>query len=266
MLSFQSTSRSSTAWLVFVRTIVLTWFLSLLVSSSAIPLGQDGTILRRDNATELVSRSDGPKLLRRMCQEGSGDGAACDAKVPGVDTCNTQIESFGTVAKVPDVFYTEAKGTTGSRIGKNEATQWGVCFFSEETQPWTKDSLKFAAWGRICDNKWVADTSFALSEALIEAEFPDDEEKYWKDSFLKNLSQAFAEKSQGDIYLVVRDTVAPDDKSWDTSQAWGGERLPFCSFKLSSTSLAVKKQMLHTPGGCHCCNRSEKTKANTTKS
>ena len=35
----------------------------------------------------------------------------------------------------------------------------------------------------------------------------------FQDMFLKNLSQAFAEVAQGDMYLVVKDSVASDDPS-----------------------------------------------------
>ena len=36
-------------------------------------------------------------------------------------------------------------------------------------------------------------------------EFPENVAKTFRDMFLKNLSQTFAEEAQGDVYLVVKD-------------------------------------------------------------
>lgn len=53
--------------------------------------------------------------------------------------------------------------------------------------------------------------------------FPKDEFAEWRDKWLKNIAQAYAQEAVGDIYLVVKASVTPDDISWDPDTAWGGK-------------------------------------------
>lgn len=53
---------------------------------------------------------------------------------------------------------------------------------------------------------------------------PAEDGAYYSDMFLKHLAQSFAELSTNDVYVVVKDTVAPDNRAWDPETAWGGER------------------------------------------
>ena len=41
------------------------------------------------------------------------------------------------------------------------------------------------------------------------------------DLFLKNLAQAFAEKSKGDVYVFIPQGELSGDQ-WDRDSAWGG--------------------------------------------
>ena len=140
--------------------------------------------------------------------------------VPGVDECRAAIRSKGLVETLPSVFY------TAYPLQLQAARQWAACFFTEASAP-TPEEYKFAVWGRLADPKWVSGNSFEISEAMYstDPEFPDDVVKTFSDMFLKNLSQAFAEEAQGDVYLVVKDNITPDNVSWDTAAAWGGKRM-----------------------------------------
>lgn len=140
--------------------------------------------------------------------------------IPGVDECRAAIRSKGLVETLPSVFY------TAYPLQLQAARQWAACFFTEASAP-TPEEYKFALWGRLADPKWVKSNSFEISEAMYstDPEFHENVAKKFRDMFLKNLSQAFAEEAQGDVYLVVKDSITPDNISWDTAMAWGGKRM-----------------------------------------
>lgn len=164
--------------------------------------------------TRNIDSNDALALRRRAT-------VVSEYAVPGVDECRAAIRSKGLVEKLPSVFY------TAYPLQLQAARQWAACYFDESSEPKPED-YKFAAWQRLADPKWVSGNSFQISEAMYntDPEFPDDAVKKFSDMFLKNLSQAFAEEAQGEIYLVVKDKIAPDNVSWDTAAAWGGKDMP----------------------------------------
>lgn len=165
-----------------------------------------------DPIDALNTTFDSPALQKRAKIESTYD-------IPGVDACVKQVQAKGLVEKLPSVYY------TGYPLQLTAAKQWASCHFQETESPEPQD-YKFAAWRRIVDNKWAASVSFQIGEQMLETEpeFPDDLQKQFKDQFLKELSQAYAEESQGEVFLVVKDSVTSDDVSWDTTKAWGGEK------------------------------------------
>lgn len=160
--------------------------------------------------------------------------------VPGVDACVAQVKAKGNVEKLPSVFY------TGYPLQLQAALQWASCFFQEPQAP-TQAQYKFAAWRRIADNSWISTVSFNIAEEMLstDPEFPDNLQKQYSDQFLKELAQAFGEEAQGDVYVVVKDSVAPDNVSWDVNTAWGGKQRTL--FRVSENLLLMCGQAGNFP-------------------
>ena len=188
--------------------------------SSAYPFKSTSELDAWDAAGQLDSPTIVPRRLQKRsnCQpwEGNDDYYQCDGEVPGVDEAVTRMQDFGTVGTLPSVFYTNIP------FGLSKAKTWASCFFSGEPEQPSRDDWLYTIWKRITDNKWVASESLWLVE-----EQPDDvseeDNKFYRDMLLKHVSQAYAEVSAGDVYLVVLDETTPDDRDWNTDQAWGGE-------------------------------------------
>ena len=81
----------------------------------------------------------------------------------------------------------------------------------------------FAIWERLVEPTYLSSQS-AQIRTKKPSRVPMEDNAYYRDLFLKHLAQSFAELTAGDVHLVVKDTVATDDRSWDTSKAWGGEK------------------------------------------
>ena len=226
----------------FYTLVLFAWLLALLRRTTcAIPLSPSldenpkyeqaiGRSLPENvnNTLDVPSNTTIPPMLKkRMCNPGPSNQVICNIMVPGVDDANAQIEAKGVVGRLPSVFY------TAYPLQLAAARQWASCFFQEE-QPAQSADYTFGIWGRIANNAWVAEVSISLSDAMLEADFTDDQIKPFSDMFLKNLSQGYAEKAQGDVYLVVKDSVAPDNVSWDVNAAWGGKQCNVIAGQISA--------------------------------
>lgn len=76
-------------------------------------------------------------------------------------------------------------------------------------------------WERLVDSEYT--TVQALEIAKRPRGVGPEDSAFYKDMFQKHIAQSFAELAAGDVYLVVRDDVVPDDRSWDVEKAWGGK-------------------------------------------
>ena len=84
-------------------------------------------------------------------------------------------------------------------------------------------SFGYAIWGRLVSPFYAgSQTSHIRTKKPRHLTYEDV--KFYEDLFLKHIAQSLAELSIGDVYLVVGDDVTPDNRSWDTETAWGGEQ------------------------------------------
>ena len=84
------------------------------------------------------------------------------------------------------------------------------------------------SWTGLCDPQWRDSVQKAIMEpfkrpGITNAELSALVDK--ADPFLKNLSQAFAETSKGDVYVFIPQGQLPGNQ-WDLSSAWGGWEYP----------------------------------------
>ncbi|KAJ5173307.1 hypothetical protein N7492_005900 [Penicillium capsulatum] len=142
--------------------------------------------------------------------------------VPGVDEIKEKIKEFGIVQSKPNLFYTRQPVEA---INKGKVEEWGKAKYDEEPKAGKKD-WKFAMWGRLADTNWVAHTSIDLAEEMEEAEFTDEQSKPFRDMFLQNIGQAYGEMAHGDVIILVKDEVTPDNRSWDVNRVLGGWEFP----------------------------------------
>lgn len=104
-------------------------------------------------------------------------------------------------------------------------------------------------WGRIVDPQYHTTQAMRIAEAgRANRALDADDRALYNDMFLKHISQAFAEQASGDVYLVVRDSVAPDNQSWNTDRAWGGETEPFPSGGVSGPRRANASSRMGVSG------------------
>lgn len=138
----------------------------------------------------------------------------CNCVIPGVDACAQAIQKKGAVGRFPSLFYTSWGG-----IGKTN--NLGV----EGTKLWAQQNI----CGRFVDFDGIVTSGYMFTtESAIEKPFgkkglnlKDEEVKKIIDPFLKNLSQAFAELSAGETYVIVPKGVGFRDTS-----AWTGWEYP----------------------------------------
>ncbi|KAL2046380.1 hypothetical protein N7G274_001827 [Stereocaulon virgatum] len=143
----------------------------------------------------------------------------CNPVIPGVDECNAQIRTHGNVGHKTSLFYTgwgsNGAPGTGGTMTRKYATKY-MC------------GMDTVSWTGLCDGDW----RFAVQKAIVEPfkrpgmnndELFALEEK--ADPFLKNLSQAFAETSKGDVYVFIPEGQLPNNQ-WNLDSAWGGWEYP----------------------------------------
>lgn len=189
----------------------------------------------RPNGKQILPPSLAPRSLvkRSNCQPWpeNENFYKCDGEVPGVDEAVEKMAEYGVVGSIPSVFYTNMPG------GLARAQSWASCFFTGEPESPSRDQWLYTVWKRITDNKWLASESFWVFESMDDEVLTEDDQKYYKDLVLKHTSQAYAELSKGDVYLVVEDATTPDDRSWNTDQAWGGKSIRRSSWLFSLLTL-----------------------------
>ncbi|KAI9727381.1 MAG: hypothetical protein M1834_008452 [Cirrosporium novae-zelandiae] len=142
----------------------------------------------------------------------------CNALIPGVDECIAQIEAKGAVGtgKV-SLFYT---GWGGTLLGRGDLA----------TKKWARQNLcgtPWVDWDGIVSLAWRMSTELAIDKPFGKKGLnkPIDERDAIVDPFLKHLSQAYAEKSAGDVYVFIPEGVYTAD-TWDDNSAWGGWEYP----------------------------------------
>ncbi|KAJ5884641.1 hypothetical protein N7495_009151 [Penicillium taxi] len=134
-------------------------------------------------------------------------------KVPGVNECKTKIVSYNVATRLPDIFFTKYP------LNINVAKSWGENYYDEDIGA-TKNSWKFAIWGRLWDNEWFSDTVYELRQSMVAKKFSENVIKKYEDRFLKNLSQAFGETARGEVIVLIDRNAYPDNK-FDANTAWG---------------------------------------------
>lgn len=204
--------------------ILTTFLLFHLLTGHSAALPTSDLAARQPHSLDPGHQLDVRSLQKRSnCQPGDNpDLYNCDGDVSGVDEVLEKIREWGVVGSVPSVFY------TGHPIGLAAARKWAGCFFTGEPDAPTKDNYIYAIWQRLTDPKWLFSQSFWIREEQPD-DVSDEDNDFYADLLLKHLAQAFAEAASGDVYLVVGDDKAPDDRSWDANAAWGGMSLSsFC--------------------------------------
>ncbi|KAI4202073.1 MAG: hypothetical protein LQ350_002862, partial [Teloschistes chrysophthalmus] len=201
------------------------------------PPGVDLSAIKHEYTPAQWNRVKRSQLLKRGCipskpkpPKPSAPGAPapitapqapaiqCDPILPGVDECNTQVVAKGNVGAKRSLFYTGwgANGVAGA--GAIMARKWANKNLCEE----------YVLWSSLVDGEWKVAVQEAVLEAFRRPDMTSDElfalnEKF--DPFLKNLSQAFAEKSKGDVYVFIPKGELPNNQ-WRMDSAWGGWEYP----------------------------------------
>ena len=177
---------------------------------------------RRLNARsefEKLYELDSRDLVKRGCLDWLWPGKNipqewwCNAVVPGVDACTQEIQKKGVVGKYPSMFYTSWGGIGDGSFG------------IEGTKLWAAQNI----CGRVVDFDGIVVSvyHYVVESALLKPfgkdglNLPEDEQKQILDPFLKNLSQAFAEQSAGDVYVFV-----PQGVDFQPNSAWTGWEYP----------------------------------------
>ena len=144
----------------------------------------------------------------------------CNPIIPGVDECNGKVLDKGNVGHKTSLFYTgwnDVPAGTGGAFTRKYAAKY-MC--NTPTVDWTG----------IVDPEWRVDVEKAIVQPFKKDGMTQDElfELHEKaDPFLKNLSQAFAEKSSGDVYVFIpKSNTKLNDNKWDMNSAWGGWEYP----------------------------------------
>lgn len=143
----------------------------------------------------------------------------CNPVIPGVDECNEKIKDKGNVGKKTSLFYTGWGANGAPSVGGTMARKYAAKSLCD---------METVTWVAICDAQWKIDTEKAIIEPFKQPGMSSDElfalnEK--ADPFLKNLSQAFAEMSKGDVYVFIPKGVLPNN-AWNKDSAWGGWEYP----------------------------------------
>ncbi|MCJ1467382.1 hypothetical protein MMC07_006006 [Pseudocyphellaria aurata] len=140
-----------------------------------------------------------------------------NALVPGVDDCLDQIRAKNAVGRFPSVFYT----SWGGVADEDDDLKWGV----EGTKLWAAQNIPH----RVVDFDGITTFMFRMTtETAIIKPFGSEGLNYptpllppLLDSFLKNLSQAFAEESAGETWVVIS-----KGRNFDENSCWAGWEYP----------------------------------------
>ena len=143
----------------------------------------------------------------------------CNPVIPGVDECKEQIVAHGNVGRKTSLFYTGwgANGAPGA--GGIMTRKYAAKYMCG------KDTV---SWVGLCDYTWRSDVQKAIVAPFKLPRMSKDEIfalNVKADPFLKNLAQAFAETSKGDVYVFIPKGRLPGNK-WDMDSAWGGWEYP----------------------------------------
>lgn len=133
------------------------------------------------------------------------------AVVPGVDQCNDEIRAKGAAGTRISLFYTG----WGSQPGYAYMKTWATTNFCG--QPYTH-------WDTMVSRGFFLNTEFAIDKPYNKKNmnYPGAQRDAIFDVFQKNLSQAFAECTAGDVYLFM----PAGSGAWDDNSAWGGWEYP----------------------------------------
>lgn len=137
----------------------------------------------------------------------------CNCVIPGVDDCVQAIQEKNVVGNYPSLFYTSWGGIGDGSLGV------------QGTKLWAQNNI----CGRFVDFDGIVTTAYMLTtESAIEKPFgkdglnlPSEEKAKIVDPFLKNLSQAFAEETAGEAYVIV-----PKGVDFYPDSAWTGWEYP----------------------------------------
>lgn len=173
----------------------------------------------------LMKRGCGPSKIKNSGSPGGSPPPedspplVCNPVIPGVDECNDKIREQGNVGAKVSLFYTGWGATGAANVGGAQARKWvrqNLC------------DIQTVSWVGICDGEWKIDVQNGIKNAFVHPGMSNDDlealnEKY--DPFLKNLAQAFAETSKGDVYVFIPQGRLAGNQ-WDKDSAWGGWEYP----------------------------------------
>ena len=144
----------------------------------------------------------------------------CNPIIPGVDECNEQVAAYGNVGRKTSLFYTGWEGVPNGQGGT----------FTRKYATKHMCNMDTVSWSGLVDGDWLVDVQKAIIEPFRKPGMTQDEIFALNDKadpFLKNLSQAFAEKSKGDVYVFIpKSNTKLANNNWDKSSAWGGWEFP----------------------------------------
>lgn len=143
----------------------------------------------------------------------------CNPIIPGVDECNEQIRAKGNVGPKTSLFYTGWGANGAPSVGGTQARKYASKHMC---------NMETVSWTGICDGDWRFAVQAAIVQPFKRDGMSSDElfalnEK--ADPFLKNLAQAFAETSKGDVYVFIPEGQLPGNQ-WNLDSAWGGWEYP----------------------------------------
>lgn len=162
---------------------------------------------------------DSRDLVKRGCLDWLWPGKNipaewwCNSVIPGVDACAQAIQKKGAVGRFPSLFYTSWGGVGDEKTGV------------EGTKLWAQQNIcsRWVDFDGIVATAYMVATELAIIKPfgpkglnLIDAEIAEI-----RDPFLKNLSQAFAEPSAGETYVIV-----PKGVNFKENSAWPGWEHP----------------------------------------
>ena len=144
--------------------------------------------------------------------------------IPSVTDCRNAIQKWsnptlssdtpgGHPGSVPSIFFTSSQ-VYGDLA--EDATKWAASYFGCSKKG-------FATWSSMVDQAWLADTKDVIQRVYKATERSAADLETAVDQFLKNLSQAYAEESVGNAYLIM---PASQNGKWDFESAWAGWEYP----------------------------------------
>ena len=144
--------------------------------------------------------------------------------IPSVTECRNAIQRWsnpslslntpgGHPGSVPSIFFTSSR-VYGDL--SEDATKWAAFYFG-------CNKKDFATWSSMVDQAWLTDTTNAIAGVYKTTKRSAFDLEIAVDQFLKNLSQAYAEESMGNAYLIM---PASRNGKWDPASAWAGWEYP----------------------------------------